>query len=134
MHGKILMTSSVSSYLALIDAMQWTPYMDVCLQVLSESKECIFDEIFIAQVRCQLLAQRFQQGALQAEDPEQSQLETPAPFYLRTLRTNLKQIRGSISPGLHDDGEFQALIEEFTAKQYLSASHCRYISCRVEYL
>jgi len=59
-----LIASRISSFLQKIDALRWTPYMDECLQILNERKECSNDDILVQQVRLQLILETIAPGTL----------------------------------------------------------------------
>ncbi len=127
---------SVASGLAHIDAMQWTAYMEECLRVLSEKKECPSDELFLCQVRCQLLSQRMIQAPQLPEDVGQPESRVPAAFYLKALQSNLQQIRGAVSPTLQADGESPSYwpnVLSVCLTQCSDSCFC-HVSRRVEYL
>ncbi|KAF4126875.1 hypothetical protein GMORB2_0612 [Geosmithia morbida] len=92
-----VMSSVVASYSSQIDAMQWTPHMDECLEVMSQSKECIYDEIFALQVRAQRVAG-------DVESAKGTVISSSPNFYMSLLKRSLGDIRTSIRPELkrHD--------------------------------
>ncbi|KAJ5652223.1 hypothetical protein N7507_009649 [Penicillium longicatenatum] len=53
-----VLSSNVSSHLGRQDAIRWTSQMGEALQFITISKACAADELFVAQVRLQLLKQR----------------------------------------------------------------------------
>lgn len=88
---------SISLYFGQIDAMQWTPYMDECLKLLLENKECPSDESFAQQVRLHLILREF----------ENTKVATvPSAFYLKAFKSKLDQVKTSLSAQLQQDGEF----------------------------
>ena len=89
----------VSSYFAQIDAMQWTPYMEECLGVLSQNGECPYDEMFAHQVWLQRIA-----GEVESA---RGTTTVPPAFYLAALQHKVDQVKGQISPQLQQDGEFE---------------------------
>ena len=89
---------SVSSYFAQIDAMQWTPYMEECLDVLSRSTESPYDEMFAHQVRLQRIA-----GEVESV---RSTTTSPTAFYLTALQNKVNEVKAQISPHLQQEGEF----------------------------
>jgi hypothetical protein len=104
---KIVNIPSVSSYFGQIDVMQWTSYMDECLDILTESRESPSDERFVCQVRLQLLAQRVSRAKLQARGVELANgTIVPPGFYLKALQLKLQELKRSISPELQQDGQF----------------------------
>ena len=90
--------SSVSSYFAQIDAMQWTPYMEECLEVLSQNRDCPYDEMFAHQVLLQRTAGELENA--------RGTTTVPSSFYVAALRLKMDEIKANISPQLQQDGEF----------------------------
>lgn len=119
---------SISSYFAQIDAMQWTPYMDECLDTLSENQESSFDELFINQVRLQLLCQQVPQAL--SQDRESGHAEgtiVPPTFYLKALQSNLKELKGSFCPDLLQDSKSSLVMP--TTQRKISLITIRGASC-----
>ncbi|KAL7625010.1 hypothetical protein AAE478_004224 [Parahypoxylon ruwenzoriense] len=89
-----------------IDPMNWTPQMDKCLHTIKDNKEeCPTDEGFAFQVELQLLAQKaFQVRESWQVDSRKVGIEaTPSLaviLYLKTLQSQLDQLRNSLSPAL----------------------------------
>ncbi|KAJ5579581.1 uncharacterized protein N7459_005566 [Penicillium hispanicum] len=78
----------VSLYFLQIDELQWTPFMDECLDVLSRHGESPYDEVFAHQVRLQRIASELQniKGAQQV----------PPGFYLTALKQKLDDTKSRI--------------------------------------
>jgi len=90
--------------------MRWTPRMEECLRVVGANKECPTDEAFAFQVRLQLLAQRAVQVREQQEVDHAHAATAAAPLpaflYLKALQGQLQELRGSLSPGLQQQGKW----------------------------
>ncbi|KAK9243068.1 hypothetical protein V1506DRAFT_494407 [Lipomyces tetrasporus] len=71
--GCFLVTSIISSFLQKIDALHWTPYLDECLQMLDETKECLNDESLVQQVRLQLIAEKAARSTSYDAGPEKTE-------------------------------------------------------------
>ncbi|KAJ5785555.1 uncharacterized protein N7503_010767 [Penicillium pulvis] len=93
--GCFVVSSVVSSYFAQIDTMQWTPYMDECIEVLSEQKESMYDEAFVQQVKLQRLAEDIED--IKGRD------KLPPAFFSAGLRYRLNDIKMQLSPQLLQD-------------------------------
>ncbi|KAJ5947193.1 hypothetical protein N7466_000208 [Penicillium verhagenii] len=94
--GCFYMSSIVSSYFGQIDTMQWTPYMDECMDVLSEKNESVYDHMFIQQIKLQRVA-------VDIEEVKGTEKVPPA-FYLAGLRHRMNNIKMQIPPQLLQDG------------------------------
>lgn len=88
--------------------MRWTPHMDEALQLISMSKACPADELFVLQIRLHLLKQEADDVRRQDETDiaENAPIELSAPrlLYLNTLRRRLHELRSSFRPGLSQLG------------------------------
>lgn len=73
--------------------------MDECLQVLSSVHESPTDEMFVHQVRLQLIAEKVTQTSSINTESDQSKAEmAQLPFYLNAFRSQLEDVKGNISP------------------------------------
>ncbi|KAL2695180.1 hypothetical protein AAEP93_003933 [Penicillium crustosum] len=87
-----VLSSNVSSHLGRQDAIRWTPQMEEALRVITLSKSCPADELFVFQVRLQLLKQRADYVRQQDETDCTRTGTAPAAasgprfLYLKTLR------------------------------------------------
>jgi hypothetical protein len=97
--GACAKVTRVSSSYGQIDAMQWTPYMDNCLELLVESKECPSDEVFIHQVRLQLISREVENA--------KGTPAVPTAFILQALQSRLDVVKASVSREIQQDGEFE---------------------------
>lgn len=95
--GCWMLSSVVSSYFLQNDAMQWTPYMDECLRILSGNPESTNDEIFVHQIRLQRVA-----GDL--EELKQANTMSPA-FYIANLRYRVQDVKSHIPSHLMQDSK-----------------------------
>ncbi|KAJ5606764.1 hypothetical protein N7537_003383 [Penicillium hordei] len=106
-----VLSSNVSSHLGRQDAIRWTPQMEEALRAITLSKSCPADELFIFQVRLQLLKQRADYVRQQDEADCARTGTTPtaasAPrfLYLKILRTQLHELRSSFPPDLQHIGQ-----------------------------
>ncbi|KAJ6140345.1 hypothetical protein N7471_006831 [Penicillium samsonianum] len=102
-----ILSSNVSSHLGRQDAIRWTPQMEDALRVIALSKSCPADELFVFQVRLQLLKQRAdyvrqQDGTDYARiGTAHAAASTPRFLYLKTLRNQLHELRSSFPPDLY---------------------------------
>ncbi|CAG7938510.1 unnamed protein product [Penicillium nalgiovense] len=102
-----ILSSNFSSHLGRQDAIRWTPQMEEALRVITLRKSCATDEVFVFQVRLQLLKQRAdyvrQQDEIDCARTGTAHVAASAPrfLYLKTLRTQLHELISSIPPDLH---------------------------------
>lgn len=88
---------SVSLYFGKIDALRWTTYMNECLQILTDSKECSGDTVLVIQVRLQLLTDRVAQAISDVNYGWQSsRIGGPPSLFLKMLHSDLDGIKRSI--------------------------------------
>ncbi|PYH93827.1 hypothetical protein BO71DRAFT_380628 [Aspergillus ellipticus CBS 707.79] len=97
-----LLSSLVSSFFIQIDAMNWTPYMDECLDILSQSKESPYDEIFAHQVRLQRIT-------AEAEGIKGT-TTILSDLYLSALRRRVDDVKAHISPEIQQENILLASI------------------------
>lgn len=88
--GCFLLSSMVSSYFGMTDPLQWTSTMDEYLEILSRSRESVYDELFAHQLRLQRIA-----GELESA---KNTTEIPSSFYVSVLRKRMEDIKAGISP------------------------------------
>ncbi|KAL4780363.1 C6 transcription factor [Aspergillus varians] len=93
-----VLSSNISSHIGRQDALRWTPQMDDALRVLTISKSSPGDELFVAQVRMQLLKQKADYVRQQDEPDEPG--SAPRLMYLKSLRRELHELRSSFPRGL----------------------------------
>jgi hypothetical protein len=96
----------ISSFLQKIDALQWTPHMDECLQVLEEAKECLNDRILVQQVRLQLIAEKMAQAILHNGAMEYTKHKTELPpLYFQSLHSQFQNNKSRILAETQADGK-----------------------------
>ncbi|OQD92492.1 hypothetical protein PENSOL_c041G03361 [Penicillium solitum] len=106
-----VLSSNVSSHLGRQDAIRWTSQMEEALSAITLSKSCPADELFVFQVRLQLLKQRADYVRQQEETDYARTGTAPAAasgprfLYLKTLRVQLHELRSSFSPDLQHIGQ-----------------------------
>ncbi|RFU24274.1 hypothetical protein B7463_g12065, partial [Scytalidium lignicola] len=106
--GCFVLHSVISTHFAHVEPPQWTPQMEEYLQAISASKECSNDEVFAAQVRLQLLAQKaFRVREQQEADSTQLLVPTPLPMflYLKALQVQLQELKASFSSEVQQQGK-----------------------------
>ncbi|OJD18043.1 hypothetical protein AJ78_01935 [Emergomyces pasteurianus Ep9510] len=102
-----VLSSNISSHLGRQDAIRWTPRMEDALRVITMNEACPTDKLFLAQVRLQLLKQKAEYVRQQDETgfvrtgTANAAASAPRLLYLKTLRTQLHELRSSFSPELH---------------------------------
>lgn len=85
--------------------------MEEALRVITLRKSCPTNEVFVFQVRLQLLKQRAdyvrQQDEIDCARTGTAHVAASAPrfLYLKTLRTQLHELISSIPPDLHQIGK-----------------------------
>lgn len=87
--------------------MRWTDQMEAALKLLAMSRTCGHDQLFVFQVRLQLLKQKAQDLRLHDEmDIASSSFTEYASrlIYLKTLRRELQEIQSSIPPDIPRPG------------------------------
>ncbi|OJJ50765.1 hypothetical protein ASPZODRAFT_54971 [Penicilliopsis zonata CBS 506.65] len=82
------------------EPLQWTPHMDESLRMLSESPECLGDEILVVITRLHLIMDKVGRIVRDGENDY-----TAGPFYLQALRTELNVVKGKVPTYLQQDGK-----------------------------
>lgn len=108
------MDNSVATYLTNIDAMQWTEYMEQCVQVLNDNKEGPLDDLFLAQVRFQQLSQSLPPAAWCYEDLARLDSKVPVAFYFKALESNVQRTMAAIPPQAQQDGQSSLVMFPFS--------------------
>ncbi|KAH6842671.1 hypothetical protein B0I37DRAFT_314639 [Chaetomium sp. MPI-CAGE-AT-0009] len=93
-----LVTSQISQSIKRIDALAWTPHMDDCLQTLSQQREWEGDDLLVAQVKVQLIADQVTRAASQSADG------IPPGYVRSSLRTQLQNMRAELPVHLQHNG------------------------------
>ncbi|KAH8799838.1 hypothetical protein F5884DRAFT_811358 [Xylogone sp. PMI_703] len=105
--GCFVLHSVISTHFSHVEPPRWIPQMEEYLQAISTGKECSNDEIFAAQVRLQLLAQKaFRVREQQEVDSTQMLASTPLPtfLYLKALQVQLQELKASFPPEVQQQG------------------------------
>ncbi|KAH8888428.1 hypothetical protein GQ53DRAFT_843406 [Thozetella sp. PMI_491] len=92
--GCYIMSSIISSYFGQIDPLRSSPYIEECIAVISQSRECPSDEAFALQARSHLIAR-------EAEDAKNNGV--PPTFYAKALQSKLVDMRASLSTDFQPD-------------------------------
>ncbi|KAL4867935.1 hypothetical protein BDV12DRAFT_170576 [Aspergillus spectabilis] len=97
-----VLSSNISSHLGRQDALRWTPQMEEALHVLTITKSCPADALFVSQVRLQLLKQKAEHIRRQDDMDYTGVGDASAPrsLYLKTLRRQLNEVRSSFPTDL----------------------------------
>jgi hypothetical protein len=101
---------SISSHLGRQDALRWTPQMEESLRIVAINQTCAADELFVAQVRLQVMKQKAEDIRQHDETnhPRTSTASTasaPRLLYLKTLRRQLHELRALIRADLQHIGK-----------------------------
>jgi len=82
-----------------VDALTWTPYMDECLQILSQHPVCDGDELLVALVKIQLLTEQLTRAIWQSPD-------SVAPAYFSSaLKSQLRDLKSQLSSQMQENRE-----------------------------
>lgn len=76
--------------------MRWTPYLDECLQKLSEAKEYVTDELLVYLVRVQLLYDRVMGADIPA-------VVVPQDVYVQMFQSQMDELQKSIPESLQSN-------------------------------
>ena len=103
---KWLTNSRVSAYFQRLDGLRWTPYLDECVAVLTESKEQPTDALLIHLVRLQLMVEK----AGQVLGPEEhgdatGSARAPPNFYLNALQSQFQDFKAKIPPDIQNESK-----------------------------
>ncbi|PYH96454.1 putative C6 transcription factor [Aspergillus ellipticus CBS 707.79] len=101
-----VLSSNISSHLGRQDAIRWTPQMEESLRSIALTKSCPADELFVYQVRLQLLKQKA--DAVRQQDETDHDRTGTAPMaasaprllYVKALRGQLHELMYSFPPEL----------------------------------
>ncbi|KAJ3519886.1 hypothetical protein NM208_g13944 [Fusarium decemcellulare] len=99
-------TSVVTSFVGKMDTLRWTSHMDDCLTVLERDREHPSDEVLVALVRYQLVADEAQKLLIRDVMGEASQ--APTYVFRKSLLTKMQDIREGLSPNLPPNKVLQA--------------------------
>ncbi|KAF4468163.1 Zn(II)2Cys6 transcription factor [Fusarium albosuccineum] len=99
-------TSVVTSFVGKMDTLRWTSHMDDCLTVLERDREHPSDEVLVALVRYQLVADEAQKLLIRDVMGEASQ--APTYVFRKSLLTKMQDIHEGLSPNLPPNKVLQA--------------------------
>lgn len=85
---------SMSSFVGKMDPLQWTPHMSDCLEALERDKLCPSDELLVAFVRYQLVADEAQK--LLVRDVMGESSSAPTYVFRRSLLAKLQAVRDGL--------------------------------------
>ncbi len=85
--------------------MQWTPYLEECLDLLETSRDFPTDALLVYLVRVQLICNKATLQNLNAIIAD-SDSHLPIDFYIKTLKSQLDQVERSIPPELKENGMY----------------------------
>lgn len=91
---------SVASGVQKADPLRWTPYMDDCLKMLAEKKECRDDEILVFQIRLQRIVAKVVHTLLDYK--RETDLSTSFPLMKSNLLAQVHRLRQELPPSLQD--------------------------------
>lgn len=102
LHGRpsafIADLDSMTSFIGKMDTLRWTPHMEDCLKVLERDREHPSDEVFVAFVKYQLVAEEAQKLLVRDVMGESSQ--TPTYIFKKGMLANLQEIHDTLTPNL----------------------------------
>jgi len=87
-------TTSCSSFIGKMDTLRWTKHMEECLEVLDREKEFPLDDVLVALIRLQLVAEDAQK--LLVRDVMGDTDQTPTFLFKKSLLLRLQTIRDSM--------------------------------------
>ncbi|KAM0435975.1 hypothetical protein ACHAPT_002867 [Fusarium lateritium] len=90
------LTSVISSFVGKMDTLRWSSHMEDCLATLERDKEHPSDEVLVAFIRYQLVADEAQKLLVRDVMGESSQ--APTYVFRRGLLVKLQEIRDGLSP------------------------------------
>ncbi|KAH7002074.1 hypothetical protein EDB80DRAFT_867093 [Ilyonectria destructans] len=92
------LTSVMTSFIGKMDTLRWTPHMEDCLKALERDREHPSDEVFVAFVKYQLVAEEAQKLLVRDVMGESSQ--TPTYIFKKGMLANLQDINDTLTPNL----------------------------------
>ncbi|KAJ5894130.1 hypothetical protein N7495_005821 [Penicillium taxi] len=95
--GVFLITSSVASAICKIDAMRWNSYMEECLVVLTDGKECPEDEILVSLVKIQVIIDKVYHLR------RDGYIDPPPQFYTHSFQSQLDSVKAELPQHARED-------------------------------
>ncbi|KAH8888157.1 hypothetical protein GQ53DRAFT_725352 [Thozetella sp. PMI_491] len=107
-------SSQIAYTLRKVDSLNWTPHMDECIRVLSESPEWEGDHVLVTMVKSQLIIDQLLRASWQTPPP------SPPIIFVSALRSQVQGIKNEIPRQLKEDGKVKGVIAftEFIVHQY----------------
>ena len=116
-----LTKTRVSAYFQRVDALRWTQYLEECIAVLQEKKECPTDTLLIHLVKLQLIVEKVGQAPWHdGHDFATHPPRTPAVFYLNALQAQLEAFKVNVHPDIQRNGKEKSAI---VLSDALTANH-----------
>ncbi|KAH0844960.1 hypothetical protein FOPE_09275 [Fonsecaea pedrosoi] len=116
-------TSQISLTMKRIDGLNWTPYMERCLETLATQPEWHLDGVLVAQVRLQLLLDDINRNSWSLSSPSSSlslfssssshtsaAATGPSAFYVSAILAQIRAIEKELTPDLENNRMFYYLI------------------------
>lgn len=94
----------ICTYFQRTDSLRWTPYLQDCVNLLINDKECSNDLYLAYLVRLQLLNEKIREWH-EGLGEAKNLLYTPARFYMQTLVVQLDNIRQNIPTDLQQNSK-----------------------------
>ncbi|KAL8832018.1 MAG: hypothetical protein Q9170_005051 [Blastenia crenularia] len=102
--GCFVITSIITNYFSKSDPMRWTPYLEECLKVMSEQKECPGDIHLAQYTRLQLINNRAAQISESEGISDAAGVGNPLwLFYVNLLQGQLKEVQALIAPEMQQN-------------------------------
>ncbi|KAE8139109.1 hypothetical protein BDV38DRAFT_269986 [Aspergillus pseudotamarii] len=102
--GCFVLSSLIAQFLGRMDPLRWTPHMEECLNILSESDESPNDIVLVHIARTRLLADTILQGPWNdnLHDTDIAS-RAPASFHMKAMQTQLQTLKSKIPVDLADN-------------------------------
>lgn len=119
----------VASYFQRLESLRWTPYLEECLQVLTETMEYSSDALLVQLVRSQLIVERVGQAPWHdANLDATSSAKAPTQFYLKALLAQLQELKHRMPPQLLHNS--MCILDSI----FNMCSHSTFRNCTFKYL
>ncbi|PYH86503.1 hypothetical protein BO82DRAFT_325667 [Aspergillus uvarum CBS 121591] len=98
--GCYLLTSSVALFFKKASSLRWTPYLEECLETLTQHPDTPNDEVLVHQVRYQHVNDQLNQNHPENPNPLQAPIPCPIPLptYQHALTTYLQSAQTKFPP------------------------------------
>src|ERR1700761_5021779 len=96
-----------ANYFQRNEHMRWTPYLDECLQLLEERKDCSTDELLVCLLRVQLICNRVATVVWTDTFPVgDTRNKLPQDIYVQTFTSQLEEFKRTIPLELRSNGTY----------------------------